>query len=106
LLEPATCATEGHRPARRLGVDVRADAGLMRGTTIAIALTLALAQVPAWAQDGAPEQVKRGAEIYARNCSPCHGPRLIGEESAFDLRTFPHDHHARFVTSLTPGNRT
>jgi len=78
----------------------------MRGTTIALALTLAFAQVPASAQDGAPEQVKRGAEIYARNCSPCHGPRLIGEESAFDLRTFPHDQHDRFVNSVTRGKNT
>ena len=34
-----------------------------------------------------PEKVRNGAETYALNCSPCHGPRLYGEESAFDLRT-------------------
>jgi len=78
----------------------------MRRATIALVLALALAQMPAWAQDSAPEQVKHGAEIYARNCSPCHGPRLLGEESAFDLRAFPHDQHERFVNSVTRGKNT
>jgi mono/diheme cytochrome c family protein len=50
-----------------------------------------------------PERAARGAEIYALNCSPCHGPRLQGEESAFDLRTFPHDQHERFIGSVTRG---
>jgi mono/diheme cytochrome c family protein len=74
-------------------------------TIIALALALAWLGAPAGAQEEGvtPERVKRGAEIYARNCSPCHGPRLIGEESAFDLRTFPHDQRARFVTSVTRG---
>jgi mono/diheme cytochrome c family protein len=70
----------------------------------AIALTLALLTAAAAAEEGiTPEAIRRGAEIYARNCSPCHGPRLIGEESAFDLRTFPRDQRARFVTSVTRG---
>jgi mono/diheme cytochrome c family protein len=51
----------------------------------------------------APEQVKRGAEVYALNCSPCHGPRLYGEESAFDLRQFPRDERERFIASVTRG---
>jgi mono/diheme cytochrome c family protein len=65
---------------------------------IAIAATAA-------AQDAVfpPEQVKRGAEVYALNCSPCHGPRLYGEESAFDLRTFPRGERERFITSVTRG---
>ena len=49
------------------------------------------------------EQVKRGAEVYALNCSPCHGPRLYGEESAFDLRSFPRNERERFITSVTRG---
>jgi mono/diheme cytochrome c family protein len=61
-------------------------------------------RAPAAAQDAfPPEQVRRGADIYERNCSPCHGPRLNGEESAFDLRKFPRDQRARFVTSVTRG---
>lgn len=50
-----------------------------------------------------PEQVKRGAEVYALNCSPCHGPRLYGEESAFDLRNFPRNERERFINSVTRG---
>ena len=50
-----------------------------------------------------PDQVRRGAEIYAQNCSPCHGPRLYGEESAFDLRTFPRGERERFINSVTRG---
>jgi len=50
-----------------------------------------------------PEQVRAGAEIFARNCSPCHGPRMQDPESAFDLRKFPHDQHERFVSSVTRG---
>jgi len=65
-------------------------------------LALALAW-PARANDVPPEQIARGADIYARNCSPCHGPRLIGDESAFDLRTFPRDQRERFVNSVTRG---
>jgi len=71
------------------------------GVVIASALVLALLRAPAAAENSA--QVARGAEIYARNCSPCHGPRLIGEESAFDLRKFPHDARERFVNSVTRG---
>src|SRR3954470_1454136 len=55
------------------------------------------------AEDFSPDQVKRVAEIYSQNCSPCHGPRLNGEESAFDLRKFPKDQRERFVNSVTRG---
>jgi mono/diheme cytochrome c family protein len=50
-----------------------------------------------------PQQVDLGRALYARNCSPCHGPRMHDPESAFDLRKFPHDERARFVTSVTRG---
>ena len=59
----------------------------------------------ATAQDSGstPDQIRRGTEIYALNCSPCHGPRLYGEESAFDLRKFPRGERERFITSVTRG---
>ena len=50
-----------------------------------------------------PQQIATGAEIFARNCSPCHGPRMQDPESAFDLRKFPPGEHDRFVRSVTSG---
>lgn len=72
---------------------------LLPAVGVATVLATANAQQPGFP----PEQVRRGAEAYAHNCSPCHGPRLYGEESAFDLRTFPRDQRARFISSVTRG---
>ena len=63
----------------------------------------ALAQEP---NAFAPEQIRLGAEIFSRNCSPCHGPRMQDPEGAFDLRTFPPDQHARFVNSVSRGKNS
>jgi mono/diheme cytochrome c family protein len=71
-----------------------------------VALAHALMCASALAQEpnaSAPEQIRLGAEIFSRNCSPCHGPRMQDPEGAFDLRTFPPDQHARFVNSVTKG---
>jgi mono/diheme cytochrome c family protein len=71
---------------------------------IIVVLALALLSAAARAEERfAPEQIRTGAEIFARNCSPCHGPRMQEPEGAFDLRAFPHDQHARFVNSVTRG---
>jgi alcohol dehydrogenase (cytochrome c) len=51
----------------------------------------------------APEQVKKGAATYSQNCSPCHGPRMLDPQGAFDLRTFPRDDKNRFITSVAKG---
>ena len=67
----------------------------------AVAFTLGVAARDAHAFT--PEQVRTGADIFARNCSPCHGPRMRDPESAFDLRKFPHDQHDRFVAAVTRG---
>src|SRR5215212_2481707 len=53
-----------------------------------------------------PEQIKHGSAIYSQNCSPCHGPRMADPEAAFDLRKFPRDQRARFVTSVTKGKNS
>ena len=45
----------------------------------------------AHAQNFPPEQIKLGADTYARHCSPCHGARMKNPEGAFDLLTFPKD---------------
>ena len=55
------------------------------------------------AQSPAPEQIRLGAGIYARNCSPCHGARMMDPQGAFDLRKFPHDQRERFVNSVIRG---
>jgi len=81
---------------------MRRAAGAVRVALIAAVMLTARG---AAAQDAgfAPEQIKSGAQIFARNCSPCHGPRMRDPESAFDLRKFPHDEHDRFVSSVTNG---
>ncbi len=62
---------------------------------------LVLACSPAAAQS--PQRVKAGAEIYERNCSPCHGARMMDPQGASDLRKFPHDQRERFLNSVTKG---
>jgi mono/diheme cytochrome c family protein len=83
--------------------------GRMRRIASAAGLMLVAASVlsasGARGQDAGfpPQQVEAGAKVFARNCSPCHGPRMRDPESAFDLRKFPHDAHDRFVSSVTHG---
>jgi mono/diheme cytochrome c family protein len=91
----------------RLAAGVKRSAADMTGKGIA-ALTLALACAAGAAQD--PEsvgdiekQIRIGAEIYARHCSPCHGSRMQDAQGAFDLRKFPPEQKSRFVTSVTKG---
>lgn len=72
------------------------------------AIALALSPALAHTQDAksfAPEQVKRGAALYARNCESCHGVKMEGAEWAIDLKKFPKDQQARFVDSVTNGMR-
>jgi mono/diheme cytochrome c family protein len=89
--------------------------GLTTGISLAAAVVLWCATAAAQntaqntAQNSAkdqslpPQQIATGAEIFARNCSPCHGPRMQDPESAFDLRKFPPGEHDRFVRSVTNG---
>ena len=49
------------------------------------------------------DQIKRGAVLYAQNCAPCHGPRMLDSQAAFDLRKFPPGDKNRFVTSVVKG---
>jgi mono/diheme cytochrome c family protein len=78
----------------------------MRLRSFAILATTAAAvgSAPAAAQQAfTPEQVEKGADIYENNCSPCHGPRMLDPQSAFNLRNFPRDQRERFVASVTRG---
>ena len=71
-----------------------------------IVATLAVACVPAMAQQAepfTPQQLKTGADLYARNCSPCHGARMLDPQGAFDLTKFPQDQRERFVNAVTRG---
>jgi len=54
-------------------------------------------------QTFAAAQIATGADIYERNCSPCHGPHMLDPQAAFNLKTFPHDQHDRFVNSVARG---
>ncbi len=86
-------------------MDVR-PAGLKTGLLcLGGALALYGSSVAAQGTDGrfAPEQIKQGAALFARNCAPCHGARMADPQSAFDLRKFPQDEKTRFVNVLTRG---
>ena len=76
---------------------------VLAATAIAAALTGAAAfaqQAPA--ESFPAEQVSAGAEIYAVNCSPCHGVRLQSAGTAADLKNFPGD-RTRFFDTVTGG---
>ena len=74
---------------------------------VAAAIAVVFCGAAAFAQEPSQTvtlgQIKAGAELYATNCSPCHGVRLDGTEMAFDLRKFPPGQRERFVTSVTRG---
>ncbi|MEQ1775421.1 MAG: cytochrome c [Burkholderiales bacterium] len=69
------------------------------GVLMALALS-------AHAQDFPAEQIKLGADMYARHCSPCHGVRMKNPEGAFDLMTFPKDQDGRFRHSVGKGKNS
>jgi mono/diheme cytochrome c family protein len=74
--------------------------------SVAIVLLLPLICTSASAEEKPSfprEQVTAGAELYAINCSPCHGTRMQDPGAAFNLRKFPPDQHERFVNSVTRG---
>ena len=79
----------------------------MNKAAASMALALLLVRVAAAgaeeAQTFTPEQVRARAELYAVNCSPCHGSRMQEPGSAFNLREFPHNQRERFINSITRG---
>jgi mono/diheme cytochrome c family protein len=81
---------------------------IMTGKT-ALGLVLACATAAAQTPPGeqfAAEQVRKGADIFAQNCSPCHGAHMADPNGGFDLRTFPHEQKDRFVSSVTKGKNS
>lgn len=78
---------------------------LILGTMLAVLVSAAhadLEETKIWK----PEEVKKGADLYARHCAACHGPRMADPEGAFDLRRFPHDEQPRFMRSVTYGKNS
>ena len=69
------------------------------GVLIALALSAQAQEFPA-------AQIKQGADIFARNCSPCHGIRMQKPEGAFDLTKFPKDQDGRFRNSVAKGKNS
>ncbi len=67
---------------------------------------LALTCASSVAQEAfSPEEVKKGAKVYASNCESCHGVRMLGPQWGIDLATFPRDNARRFVDSVTNGTK-
>jgi mono/diheme cytochrome c family protein len=65
-----------------------------------------LVAAPARAQERprfTAEQISSGADIYQRNCSPCHGTRMQDPQGASDLRKFPRGERERFFVSVSRG---
>ena len=53
-----------------------------------------------------PDQVAQGKQSYKAFCQKCHGIDMVSPGGAFfDLRNFPHDDKARFISSVTNGKR-
>ena len=77
----------------------------MTRMALPIVLACLVMSIPAGtqAQSFSQEQIGTGAELYAINCSPCHGAHMQDPGAAFNLRKFPADQHDRFVTAVTRG---
>jgi mono/diheme cytochrome c family protein len=73
---------------------------------VAIAgLALSGASVTGQSAQFPPEQIARGAQLFAQNCATCHGTRMRNPQWAIDLHTFPRDNKDRFVDSVMNGKR-
>jgi mono/diheme cytochrome c family protein len=78
----------------------------MKAPTFAvIGLALASADTGVQGPQFPPDQVARGAQLFALNCATCHGARMRNPQWAIDLHTFPRDAKARFVDSVMNGKR-
>jgi mono/diheme cytochrome c family protein len=81
---------------------------MRRVAGLSLGLVLAWASALAQTTEGKPfppEQITRGAALYATHCVTCHGPRLANPPWAVDLRKFPPGDHARFIDVVAHGIR-
>lgn len=76
------------------------------GMAILAAIPVALASMSSSATMAADANaVREGKQIYADNCSTCHGDQLRNTSGGvtFDLRKLKPDEHDRFVHSVLNG---
>jgi mono/diheme cytochrome c family protein len=74
---------------------------MQQSLKIATALFALVASQPALAQDKA--DAAAGAEVYATNCSQCHGERLANSGGVPDLRRLSPGDKEKFETVVNEG---
>ena len=75
----------------------------LRNVFVGAIIALAAFNTSAENESFSAADVKKGSAIYSQNCSPCHGPRMLDPQGAFDLRIFPKNERERFITSVSKG---
>jgi mono/diheme cytochrome c family protein len=78
----------------------------MKYVALPIALLCFVMTVPAAggeARSFPNDQITTGADLYAVNCSPCHGARMQDPGAASNLQKFPPDQRERFVNAVIRG---
>lgn len=73
----------------------------MQSLKWSVALVVFLAAQPALAQDDA--KATAGAEVYATNCSPCHGDKLANAGGMPDLKQLGPGDYDKFKSVVTDG---
>lgn len=76
------------------------------GTAFGFGLALLDASAGAQETKFPPDQIAKGAALFAVNCATCHGTQMRNPQWAIDLKTFPRDARSRFIDSVTYGKRT
>jgi mono/diheme cytochrome c family protein len=73
------------------------------GLGLVLACTALASRTSAEAQPFPPEQISRGAEVYATYCVACHGWQMDYPGGSFDLRIFPPGQFTRFADAVING---
>jgi cytochrome c oxidase cbb3-type subunit III len=74
---------------------------MQQSLRMGVALFVLLAAQTAFAEDKAA--IQAGSEVYATNCSPCHGERLANSGGVPDLRNLGQGDKAKFDAVVTDG---
>lgn len=70
---------------------------------LVLACAALASRTSAEAQQFPPEQISRGAEVYATYCVACHGWQMEHPGGSFDLRAFPSGQFTRFADAVIRG---